>query len=90
MELLKLFSVTTEITVTAKVIGKYEYVKEGITHMVLRLDNATYQWVEATPKDPPTPQWSKLLATNIGDTVTVHVEKRGEKWIMTSFDNPNI
>jgi len=90
MEFLKLFGVTTEITVTAKVIGKYEYVEEGTTHIVLRLDNATYQWVEATPKDLPTSQWNKLLATNIGDTVTVHVEKRGEKWIMIRFDNPNI
>jgi len=48
---LKLFGIITEIEVSAKVLGKYEYVEDGTTHIVLRLDNSTYEWVEATPKD---------------------------------------
>jgi len=88
LEFLKLFGVTTENAVTAKVIGKY--VEEGTTHIVLRLDNATYQWVEATPKDLPPLQWNKLMATIEGDTVTVQLERRGEKWIITAFENPNV
>lgn len=90
LDFLKLFGVITEIEVTAKVLGKYEYVADGTTHIVLRLDNATYPWVEATPKDLQPLQWNNLLATKEGDTVTVHLEKRGEKWIITAFENPNV
>ncbi|MEM3566589.1 MAG: hypothetical protein QXK18_06935 [Candidatus Bathyarchaeia archaeon] len=89
-EFLKLFGIITEIEVSAKVEGKYEYVEDGTTHIVLRLDNATYEWVEATPKDLPTAQWNKLMATQKDHTVTVHIEKRGEKWIITAFENPNV
>ncbi|MCS7124048.1 MAG: hypothetical protein NZ932_01335 [Candidatus Bathyarchaeota archaeon] len=90
LEFLKLYGVTTEIEVTAKVLGRYEFVEDGTTHIVLRLDNATYQWVEATPKDLPPLQWNKLMATDEGDTVTVHLERRGEKWIITAFENPRV
>ncbi|MEM3769820.1 MAG: hypothetical protein QXG76_01360 [Candidatus Bathyarchaeia archaeon] len=89
-EFLKLFGIITEIEVSAKVKGKYEYVEDGTTHIVLRLDNATYEWVEATPKDLPTAQWNKLMATQEDHTVTVHIEKRGEKWIITAFENPHV
>ncbi|MGB9683458.1 MAG: hypothetical protein ACPL1Z_00835 [Candidatus Bathyarchaeales archaeon] len=90
LEFLKLFGVITEIEVSAKVLGKYEYVEDGTTHIVLHLDNATYPWVEATPKDLPALQWNKLMATEKDDVVTVHLEKRGEKWIITAFENPNV
>ena len=90
LEFLKLFGVITEIEVSAEVLGKYEYVEDGTTHIVLRLDNATYQWVEATPKDLTPLEWNKLMATEKGDIVTVHLEKRGEKWIITAFENPNV
>jgi len=67
---------------------------EGMTSEQLvratRLDNATYQWVEATPKDLPPLQWNKLMATIEGHTVTVQLERRGEKWIITTFENPDI
>jgi len=90
LEFLKLFGVITEIEVSAEVLGKYEYVEDGTTHIVLRLDNATYQWVEATPKDLTPLEWNKLMATEKGDIVTVHIEKRGEKWIITAFENPKV
>ncbi|MEM2368647.1 MAG: hypothetical protein QXQ50_10490, partial [Candidatus Bathyarchaeia archaeon] len=90
LELLKLFGVITEIKVSAKVLGKYEYVEDGTTHIVLRLDNATYEWVEATPKDLPAIQWNKLMATEKDHIVTLQIEKRGEKWIITAFENLNI
>ena len=90
LEFLKLFGIITEIEVSAKVLGKYEYVEDGTTHIVLRLDNATYEWVEATPKDLPADQWNKLMATEKDHTVTVHIERRGEKWIITAFENPNV
>ena len=90
LNFLKLFGVITEIEVSAKVLAKYEYVEDGTTHIVLRLDNATYSWVEATPKDLPTLQWNELMATEKDDIVTVHVEKRGEKWIIVAFENPRV
>lgn len=90
LEFMKLFGIITEIEVTAKVLGKYEYVMDGATHIVLRLDNATYEWVEATPKDLPPLQWNKLMATIEGDTVTVHLERRGEKWTIIAFENPRV
>ncbi|MEM2936946.1 MAG: hypothetical protein QXJ63_00175 [Candidatus Bathyarchaeia archaeon] len=90
LDFLKLFGVVTYLEVDAKVLGKYEYVEEGTTHIVLRLDNATYQWVEATPKDIPTLQWNELMATKAGDNVTMQIEKRGEKWVITAFENLNV
>jgi len=86
-DFIKLSGVVTYLQLNAKVLGKYEYVEEGTTHIVLRLDNQTYSWVEATPKDIPTIQWNELIATKPGDDVTMHIEKRGEKWIMIFFDN---
>ncbi|MEM3579785.1 MAG: hypothetical protein QXQ64_00795 [Candidatus Bathyarchaeia archaeon] len=90
LDFLKLFGVITEIEVSAKVLGKYEYVEDGTTHIVLRLDNATYEWVEATPKDLPAIQWNKLMATEKDHIVTLQIEKCGEKWIITAFENPNV
>jgi hypothetical protein len=90
LDFVKLFGVVTYVELNATVLGKYEYVKEGTTHIVLQLDNDTYPWVEATPKDIPTTQWNELLATEKGNFVTVHIEKHEEQWIIIYFDNPNI
>lgn len=90
LDFLKLFGVITYLEFSATVLGKYEYVEDGITHIVLRLDNATYQWVEATPKDISTLQWNELMATKAGDKATLQVEKRGDKWVITAFENPNV
>jgi hypothetical protein len=90
LDFIKLFGVITYLEVNATVTSRHEYVEDGTTHIVLRLDNETYQWVEATPKDLPTLQWNELMATEPGQKVTIHVEKRGDKWIMTYFDNLGI
>jgi hypothetical protein len=42
--------------------------------------------VEATPKDIPNLQWNELMATKPGDNVTIHIEKRGDRWIITDFN----
>jgi hypothetical protein len=90
LDFLKLFGVVTYTEVSAKVLGRYEYVEDGTTHIVLRLDNETYPWVEATPKDIPTLQWNELMATKTGENVIMQIEKRGDKWVITAFDNLNI
>lgn len=90
LDFMKLFGVVTYVELSGKVLGKYEYVEDGTTHIVLHLDNETYPWVETTPKDIPTVQWNELMATKLDQNVTIHIEKRGDKWIITQFDNLNI
>jgi hypothetical protein len=90
LDFIKLFGVTTYLELNASVLGKYEYVEEGTTHIVLHLDNATYPWVEATPKDVATLQWNELMATEPTQSVTARIEKRGDRWMMTYFDNINL
>jgi hypothetical protein len=87
LDFVQLFGVTTNIELNSTVLSKYEYVEDGTTHIVLRMDNNTYPWVETTPKDVATIQWNELLATQPAQNVTAHVEKRADKWIMTYFDN---
>ncbi len=86
LDFIKLFGVTTYLELYASVLGKYDYVEDGTTHIVLHLDNATYPWVEATPKDLATEQWNELMATEPAQGVTARIEKRSDKWIMTYFD----
>ncbi|MEM3536204.1 MAG: hypothetical protein QXF44_00345 [Candidatus Bathyarchaeia archaeon] len=90
LNFMALFGVVTYVELNATVLDKFDYVEEGTTHIVLQLDNDTYQWVEATPKDLSTTQWNELLATKNLDNVTIHVEKREDKWVMTYFDNLGI
>jgi hypothetical protein len=87
LDFVQLFGVTTNIELNSTVLSKYEYVEDGTTHIVLRMNNNTYPWVETTPKDVATIQWNELLATQPAQNVTAHVEKRADKWIMTYFDN---
>ena len=85
-----LFGVTTHLEFNATVLGKYDYVEGGTTHITLNLDNVTNPWVEATPQDLSTTQWNKLLATAPADKVMLRIEERGEKWVMTDFKNTNL
>ncbi|MGB9842440.1 MAG: hypothetical protein ACPLKZ_06960 [Candidatus Bathyarchaeales archaeon] len=88
LEFIKLFGVTADyLELNATVLGKYDFVEAGITHVVLHLDNATYPWVEATPKTLVAAQWNELLATAPADRVNLQLEKRGDKWVITYFDN---
>jgi len=90
LDFMNLFGVTTYVELNATVLGKYEYVEDGTTHIVLHLDNDTYPWVEATPKDILTIQWNKLMATEPTQNVTMHIEKQADRWVMIYFDNSNI
>ena len=90
LDFMKLFGAVTYVKLNATVQNKYEYVEDGTTHIVLQLDNDTYPWVEATPKDIPNLQWNELMATKPGDNVTMNIEKREDQWIITYFDNLNI
>jgi len=89
-DFLRLFGAVTSVEIDASVDRKEEYVRDGITHIVLRISNSTYPWIEATPNDLPSQQWYELLSTEINDKITANIEKRGEIWTIISFDNQNI
>lgn len=90
LEFVTLFggNVTTDIEIHANVLDTYEYVEGGLTHLVLRLDNATYPWIEATPQDLLVQQWNQLMSTKPGQAISAHVENRDDRWMMTDFSNP--
>jgi hypothetical protein len=90
LDFMKLFGVTTYLELNTTVLSKYEYVEDGTTHIVLHLNNNTYPWVETTPKDVTTIQWNELLATEPTQNATMHIEKHGDRWIITYFDNLDI
>ena len=90
LDFINLFGVTTYLELNAIVLGKYDYVEDGTTRIVLHLNKATYPWVEATPRDLTTTQWNELMATEPTQSVTARVEKRGDKWTMTYFENANL
>jgi len=90
LDFMKLFGAITYVELNATVQNKYEYVEDGTTHIVLQLDNSSYPWVEATPKDVPTVQWNELMATEKLQNVTMRIEQLEDRWIITYFDNLNI
>jgi hypothetical protein len=89
LDFIESFGVTAYLELNATVLGKYEYVEEGTTHIVLHLDNTTYPWIEATPRDITALQWNELMATKPTQNVTARIDKRGERWMMTYFENQN-
>jgi hypothetical protein len=90
LDLIKLFGVTESLELNVTVLGKYEYVEEGTTHIVLHVDNTTYPWIEATPKDVTPIQWNELMATEPAENVTARIEKREDRWMMIYFDNQDL
>ena len=88
IEFMKLFgsTVDTGVDIYANVLNTYDYVQDGLTHIVLRLDNVSYPWIEATPSDLSAQQWNQLISTQPGQAVFAHVETREDKWMVTDFN----
>ena len=86
----KLFGAVTSVRLDTTVEDKQEYVRDGITHVVLRVANSTYSWIEANANDLPSQQWYELLSTKKDDTIIADIEKSGEIWAIVSFDNLDI
>lgn len=78
-------NIPSNTEISAEVLNRYEYVQDGSTHIVLRLDSTTYPWVEATPNDLSTTEWNQLLSTRSGQTIQMQIENRNDKWVMTTF-----
>ena len=62
------------ITLTANVLNVTSYVEEGATHIVLRTDNATYEWVEGVRAWMDIGDWYELLTIEVGDSFTTTIE----------------
>jgi hypothetical protein len=92
LEYTRLFgvNVTMDIRVTANVLNTYEYVQDGSTHIILHLNNTTYPWIEATPKDLSAQQWNELISTQPEQKIFAQIEKRDDRWMMTDFSNQNL
>ncbi len=89
-DFLRLFGAVTSVRLDTTVEDKQEYVRDGLTHVVLRVANSTYPWIEANADDLSSQQWYELLSTKKDDTVIADIEKRGEIWAIVSFDNLDI
>ena len=89
IDFLKLFGEGEETTVevTANVLNSYSYVQEGLTHIVLHLDNTTYPWIEATPADLSADEWNQLMAVEQGQEIFAAIEKNEARWLITQFEN---
>ena len=77
----------TYVELRANVLNSFSYVQDGSTHIVLHLDNATYPWIEATPKDLSADEWNQLLSTKQGQPVVAFVEKREDRWMLMHFSS---
>jgi len=90
LDFVKLFGAVTYVKLDTTVLDKQEYVRDGTTHVVLNVNNATYPWIETTPNDLTSQQWYELLSTKTSDHISANIEKRGEIWTIVSFDNLSI
>jgi len=89
IDFIKLFGSGEEANVelTAAVLNSYSYVQDGLTHIVLRLDNTTYPWIEATPTSLSVNEWNQLIAVERGQEIFAVIEKSEDKWIIAHFEN---
>ena len=79
------------VDIIANVTNVYQYIYNGMTHIVLELDNSTYQYIEGTPDKLTPNEWYELLATKIGDRIHAKIEQTDDgKWIIVEFDNLEI
>jgi len=90
LDFLELFGAVTSVRLNTMVEDAQGYIKDGVSHVVLRVANSTYRWIEATPNDLPSQQWYELLSTRKGDMIIADIERRGETWAIVGFDNMGI
>ncbi|MGQ4915729.1 MAG: hypothetical protein ACP6IU_13445 [Candidatus Asgardarchaeia archaeon] len=76
------------VEITANVTSVYSYIQDGMTHIVLELNNATYQYIEGTPESLNATQWYELLKTQPGDTIRATIQKTSDgRWLIIAFEN---
>ncbi len=73
------------VTLNATVLNVTSYVDDGSTHIVLRTDNSTYEWIEGAKDWMPLTDWYELLSVAPGDSFTAEIEKVGVEYRIISF-----
>ncbi len=58
---------TGQIHLNATIVNKTSYVSGGNTHIVLRTDNSTYEWIEGAEDWMSVNDWYELLTASVGD-----------------------
>ncbi|MHA1779796.1 MAG: hypothetical protein ACTSYL_02905 [Candidatus Thorarchaeota archaeon] len=76
---------SSKLTLTANVLNVTSYVDEGSTHILIRTDNATYQWIEGAKNWMALNDWYTLLTVKVGDNFTATLEQVGNQYRITSF-----
>jgi hypothetical protein len=66
--------VSDAVQITASVLNVTSFVMEGNTHIVLRTDNATFEWLEGAAEWMNTTDWYTLLTIQIGDSFTATIQ----------------
>lgn len=65
---------TGEFNMTATVMDIQQYISDDETHIVLRTDNSTYEFIEGTPSWMATESWYTLLFDiDLGDSFTATI-----------------
>jgi hypothetical protein len=66
--------VSDDVQITASVLNVTSFVMEGNTHIVLRTDNASYEWLEGAAEWMNTTDWYTLLTVQVGDNFTATIQ----------------
>jgi hypothetical protein len=73
----------TQVTVTIKDISSY--IKDGQTHLVIKTDNSTYPYIEATPTTISIDKWQALLFLKPGDKLVATIQQVGNIWTIVDI-----
>jgi len=74
------------VNLTASVVDLQEYVYDGNTHIVIRTDNSTYEWIEGAREWMSLDDWYELLSVNVGDDFIATIQQVGEQYRIVAFD----
>ncbi len=74
-----------ELQLEATVLNVTSYVDSGDTHIVLRTDNSTYEWIEGAKQWMPLEDWYELLTVRPGDRFIATIEQVGGEYRIVAF-----
>lgn len=76
---------TDTFQLTASILNKTSYVSAGDTHIVLRTNNATYEWIEGSASWMDIADWYELLTSNVDDSFTATIQQVGDMYRIVAF-----
>ncbi len=76
---------TDTIQLNATILNKASYVSDGNTHIVIRTDNSTYEWIEGAQAWMDVNDWYELLNASVGDSFTATIQIVGDVYRIIAF-----